>query len=77
MTRDDAYRIVQETAQRAWDEATPLRQLLEQRDLGIDLDAVFDLGVYTRHAQEIVGRLDAVAPGEGNALSSTPGISDG
>src|SRR5205085_4387966 len=58
MQRDDAYRIVQEDAQRAWDTAVPLRGLLEHRDLGIDLDSVFDLRAYTRHAAEIVGRLD-------------------
>jgi adenylosuccinate lyase len=58
MSRDDAYRIVQEHAQRAWDERTPLRSLLEQAELGIDLDEVFDLSHYTRHAAEIVGRLD-------------------
>jgi adenylosuccinate lyase len=60
MARDEAYRIIQEAAQRAWDEELPLRRLLQERDLGIDLEAVFDLRVYTRHAQEIVGRLDAV-----------------
>ena len=43
MTRDEAYRIVQEDAQRAWDTGTPLRDLLAQRDLEIDLDEVFDL----------------------------------
>jgi adenylosuccinate lyase len=59
MTRDDAYRIVQEDAQRAWDTGTPLRELIAARDLGIDLDATFDLGRYTRFAQEIVGRLPA------------------
>ncbi len=58
MTRDEAYRIAQEHAQRAWDERTPLRGLLEQADLGIDLDEVFDLEHYTRYAAEIVGRLD-------------------
>jgi adenylosuccinate lyase len=58
--RDDAYRIVQESAQRAWDERTPLRDLLAERDLGLDLDEIFDLGHYTRHAQEIVGRLDGL-----------------
>jgi adenylosuccinate lyase len=60
--RDDAYRVVQESAQRAWDEEVALRALLEDRGLPIDLDLVFDLGVYVRHAEEIVGRLDAVAP---------------
>jgi adenylosuccinate lyase len=58
MQRDEAYRIAQEYAQRAWDERTPLRSLLEQADLGLDLDAVFDLKHYTRYAAEIVGRLD-------------------
>src|SRR5947209_13914449 len=62
MARDDAYRIVQELAQRAWDTGTPLRELLAARaELGLDLDTVFDLGAYTRHAHEIVGRLEAIA----------------
>ena len=61
-SRDEAYRITQEAAQRAWDERTPLRELLEGRaDLGLDLDEIFDLGHYTRYAGEIVGRLDALA----------------
>jgi len=59
MTRDDAYRIVQEDAQRAWDTGRPLRDLIAARDLGIDLDATFDLGRYTRYAEEIVSRLPA------------------
>jgi len=67
MQRDDAYRIVQEDAQRAWDTAVPLRDLLAQRDLGLDLDAIFDLGHYTRHAREIVRRLDLIAPVEAPA----------
>jgi adenylosuccinate lyase len=57
MARDDAYRIVQEDAQRAWDTGTPLRELLEMRELDLDLDEIFDLGHYTRFAREIVGRL--------------------
>jgi adenylosuccinate lyase len=60
MERDDAYRIVQEDAQRAWDTGTPLRELLAARDLDVDLDALFDLAQFTRHAGEIVGRLDAL-----------------
>ncbi|HUA74939.1 MAG TPA: adenylosuccinate lyase [Solirubrobacteraceae bacterium] len=62
MTRDDAYRITQELAQRAWDRAIPLRELLAEdarvQSLGLDLDAIFDYGHYVRYAQEIVGRLD-------------------
>jgi adenylosuccinate lyase len=60
-TRDEAYRIAQRTAQQAWDEETPLRGLLEAESLGIDLDAVFDFEPYLRHADEIVGRLEALA----------------
>jgi adenylosuccinate lyase len=58
MQRDEAYRIAQEYAQRAWDEQTPLRSLLEEAGLDLDLDEVFDLSHYTRYAAEIVGRLD-------------------
>jgi adenylosuccinate lyase len=63
MSRDDAYRIVQELAQRAWDEQTPLRELLaaDKRASGLDLEAVFDYSHYARYAQEIVGRLDEIA----------------
>jgi adenylosuccinate lyase len=58
MTRDDAYRVVQELTQRAWDERVALRGLLEGRpELGLDLEAIFDLGHYTRYAGEIVGRV--------------------
>ena len=61
MQRDDAYRIVQEAAQRAWDERTALRDLLAERpELGLDLDAIFDVSDATRWAAEIVGRLDAL-----------------
>jgi adenylosuccinate lyase len=60
MSRDDAYRIGQEDAQRAWDEQTQLRGLLEARGLEIDLDEVFDSSAYTAHAAAIVARLDDV-----------------
>jgi adenylosuccinate lyase len=60
MSRDDAYRIVQEEAQRAWDTGTHLRELLAGRDLGLDLDAIFDPRAHIRHAAEIVGRLDTI-----------------
>jgi adenylosuccinate lyase len=61
-SRDDAYRITQELAQKAWDEGTPLRELLANdarvTPLGLDLDEIFDYEHYVRYAQEIVGRLD-------------------
>ena len=61
--RDEAYRIVQELAQRAWDEGTPLRELLaaDERAAGLDLDQIFDPSAYLRHAVEILGRLDQIA----------------
>jgi adenylosuccinate lyase len=62
MQRDEAYRIVQEDAQRAWDAGTPLRDLLARRDLDLDLDDLFELAHYTRHAAEVVGRLDSIVP---------------
>jgi adenylosuccinate lyase len=63
MTRDEAYRIAQELAQRAWDEGIPLRDLLasDARTGGLDLETIFDYGHYTRYAREIVGRLDEIA----------------
>jgi adenylosuccinate lyase len=60
--RDEAYRIVQEAAQRAWDTATPFRGLLDAAAPGLDLDAIFDARAFTRHAHEIVARLDEIAP---------------
>lgn len=60
--RDSAYRIVQELAQRAWDEGVHLRELLEadERAAGLDLHSIFDYGHYTRYAQQIVARLHEI-----------------
>jgi adenylosuccinate lyase len=65
MARDDAYRIAQELAQRAWDTATPLRDLLaaDERTTELDLDAIFTYDHYTRYAEEIVRRLDGISSG--------------
>jgi adenylosuccinate lyase len=62
-SRDDAYRLVQGLAQRAWDEGTDLRELLAADEQGreLDLEEIFDYGHYVRHAAEIIGRLDAIA----------------
>ncbi len=59
-TRDEAYRIVQENAQRAWDTGTHFRELLAAAAPDLDLDAVFDAGAFVRHAGEIVARLDRI-----------------
>jgi adenylosuccinate lyase len=66
MTRDDAYRIVQRSAQRAWDEQRSFRELLEaDPDVAARLDAarldeLFDYGRFVRHAPEIIERLRAL-----------------
>ena len=61
LTRDDAYRIVQENAQRAWDTGTEFRDLLAAADTPeIDLDAVFDYSTYLTHLPEILARLEAL-----------------
>jgi adenylosuccinate lyase len=62
-SRDDAYRVTQELAQRAWDEGIQLRELLAQdeRASGLDLDEIFDYAHYVRHAGEIIARLDEIA----------------
>ena len=59
-SRDDAYRIVQENAQRAWDEETPFRELLATAAPELGLDAIFDPAAFVRHAGDIVGRLDGL-----------------
>jgi len=59
-SRDDAYRIVQENAQRAWDEGIQFRDLLAEAAPELDLDAIFDPGAFVKHAGEIVGRLDSI-----------------
>jgi adenylosuccinate lyase len=63
MERDAAYRIVQAAAQRAWDEGTPLREVLagEPAAAELDLDAIFDYRQFVRHVPDVVARLDEIA----------------
>jgi adenylosuccinate lyase len=68
-SRDEAYRIVQESAQRAWDTGTPFRELLAAAAPELDLDAVFDPGAFVRHSREIVGRLGALERDSAEASS--------
>jgi adenylosuccinate lyase len=62
MSRDDAYRLVQESAQRAWDEGTSFRELIAAKAPQLDLHAVFDYEAYLRHVPEVIARLDRLAP---------------
>ncbi len=64
LTRDEAYRIVQENAGRAWDEGRSFRELLEA-DPRVTvatsvLDDAFDLSRSVRHAGRGVDALDAL-----------------
>ena len=62
--RDDAYRIVQRDAQRAWDERQPFRSLLEQEARVTErldraqLDELFDYRRFLRNLPEVFERLD-------------------
>ena len=62
LSRDDAYRIVQENAMRAWDEGVAFRELLDGDDrCDIDakvLDAAFDVERSLRHVSRVFDALD-------------------
>jgi adenylosuccinate lyase len=60
MTRDDAYRLVQEAAQAAWDTGTPFRELLAEQAPDLDLDAVLDPNAYLEHVPEVLARLERI-----------------
>ena len=61
--RDDAYRLVQRHAMRAWDEGLDFPELVRadaEIASRVQLDAVFDLGAYTRHVGVVFERLRAL-----------------
>jgi adenylosuccinate lyase len=63
LPRDDAYRLTQRAAMRAWDEETDFQELVRadpEIARRIDLDAVFDLSAYTRHVDTVFERLAAL-----------------
>src|SRR3954471_20866778 len=67
LARDDAYRLVQRNAMRAWDEELDFRELVrgdEDISSRIDLEPVFDLGAYTRHVDTVFARLNSIAAKE-------------
>ncbi len=63
LSRDDAYRLVQRHAMRAWDEGLDFPELV-RADAAVarrvDLDAVFDLNAYTQHVDVVFERLRAL-----------------
>jgi adenylosuccinate lyase len=65
LARNDAYRLVQRHAMRAWEEEQDFRELVRaDREIAgrIDLDAAFDLGAYTKHVDVVFERLRGLAP---------------
>jgi adenylosuccinate lyase len=67
LPRDDAYVRVQQSAMRAWEEERPFRDIVAaDPELAgrVDLDAVFDLGAYTRHVDTVFDRLHSLADKE-------------
>ena len=63
LDRDEAYRLVQRHALRAWDEEQDFRELVRSdRQIAgrVDLDNVFDLTAYTRHVDTVFERLRAL-----------------
>jgi adenylosuccinate lyase len=64
LSRDDAYRLVQRHAMRAWDEGLDFPELVKadtEIAARIDLAAVFDLSAYTRHVDVVFERLRALS----------------
>jgi adenylosuccinate lyase len=63
LARDEAYRLVQAHAMRAWEDERDFAELVRADDALaplVDLDAVFDLSAYTRHVDTVFERLDAL-----------------
>src|SRR5207302_2151271 len=64
LPRNDAYRLVQRHAMKAWDDEQDLRQLLAadpEITSRVDLGAVFDLDATVRHVDTVFERLRALA----------------
>ena len=66
LSRDEAYRLVQGHAMRAWEEELDFPELVRadgeigKRLDSAALDAIFDLGHYTRHVDTVFERLAAI-----------------
>jgi len=67
LARDDAYRLVQRHAMRAWEEATDFAELVrsDPEIAGrVDLEVVFDLDATVRHVDTVFDRLHALVQKE-------------
>jgi len=67
LSRDDAYRLVQGHAMRAWEEELDFPELVRadaevtKRLDAATLDSIFDLGHYTRHVDIVFDRLHVIS----------------
>ena len=58
LERDEAYRLVQRHAMRAWEEDQDFPALVRaDPEIRVDLDAVFDESAYTKHVDVVFDRL--------------------
>jgi adenylosuccinate lyase len=67
LARDEAYRLVQAQAMRAWEEERSFEELVRADDaiaVRVDLDSVFDLDSTVRHVDAVFGRLQTLSPKE-------------
>ena len=70
LSRDDAYRLVQGHAMRAWEEELDFPELVRadpeitQRLDAARLDSIFDLDQYVRHVDTVFDRLHALSQKE-------------
>ncbi|MDX6435246.1 MAG: adenylosuccinate lyase [Gaiellaceae bacterium] len=67
LARDDAYRLVQRHAMRAWEEETDFAELVRNDpEIGgrVDLDSVFDLAATVRHVDTVFDRLHTLVQKE-------------
>jgi adenylosuccinate lyase len=70
LSRDEAYRLVQGHAMRAWEDELDFPELIRaDPEIGKNLDpaaldAIFDLGHYTRHVDTVFERLAAITTKE-------------
>src|SRR5918995_1508897 len=63
LSRDEAYRLVQRNAMRAWEEDQDFRELVRadsEISRRLDLDTIFSLEPYTRHVDAVFERLRAL-----------------
>ncbi len=73
LARDEAYRLVQRIAMRAWDEELDFVELARAEQaiaVRVELDTVFDASAYTRHVDVVFERLDELVASRAVAVGA-------